>query len=98
MKTSEMPPGWWVPCNLPDGRTAIADAEDPGQACVVAAIRRISKAPRSKSHAGCPGGSRCREKCPGNSQDYAVVAAWLDGIEPLPDGQLFVMAPGSEAR
>jgi len=55
-------PGWWVFLSLPDGRFAIADAEDPAQAAVVAAIRR---------------------------RDYPVVAAWMDEVEPLPDGQLF---------
>lgn len=82
-----MPVGWWVPCNLPDGRTAIADAGDPAQARVVAAIRRI-KAAVSKPHGRCPGGRDCRNRYAGSTEDYAVVAGWLDGIEPLPDGQL----------
>jgi uncharacterized iron-regulated membrane protein len=55
-------PGWWVFLSLPDGRGAVADAEDPAQAAVVAAIRR---------------------------RDYPAVAAWMDTVEPLPDGQLF---------
>lgn len=62
MNLTEMPPGWYAGLTLPDGRVAIADAEDPGQAAVVAAIRR---------------------------RDIPAVAAWLDGTEPLPDGQLF---------
>lgn len=55
-------PGWWVFLSLPDGRFAIADAENPDHASVVAAIRR---------------------------RDYAAVTAWMDAVEPLPDGQLF---------
>ena len=35
-----MPPGHYVGCSLPDGRVAIADAENPAHASVVAAIRR----------------------------------------------------------
>ena len=62
MNLSDHGPGWWVFLSLPDGRHAIADAEDPAQAGVVAAIRR---------------------------RDYAAVAAWMDTVEPLPDGQLF---------
>ncbi len=57
-----MPPGWYVGLTLPDGRVAIADAENPEHAAVVAAIRR---------------------------RDIAAVAAWMDTVEPLPDGQLF---------
>lgn len=64
MNLTQMPPGWYAGLSLPDGRVAIADVEDPGQARVVAAIRR---------------------------RDYAAVAEWLDGIEPLPDGQLFTL-------
>jgi len=37
---TEMPPGWYVGLSLPDGRVAIADAENPEHAAVVAAIRR----------------------------------------------------------
>jgi len=37
---ADLPPGWWVFLGLPDGRLAIADAEDPADAVVVAAIRR----------------------------------------------------------
>jgi hypothetical protein len=31
-----------------------------------------------------------REKHAGSPEDYAIVAAWLDEREPLPDGQLFM--------
>jgi hypothetical protein len=86
---TQLPAGWWVPCDLPDGRVAIGDAEDPGQARVVAAIRRINAA-AGRSHSRCPGGSRCRNRYAGSPEDYAVVAAWLDEREPLPDGQLFI--------
>jgi hypothetical protein len=34
-----MPPGWYVGLSLPDGRVAVADAENPAHAAVVAAIR-----------------------------------------------------------
>lgn len=85
---TDLPAGWWVPCDLPDGRIAIGDAEDPAQAHVVAAIRRINKACSTACRGRCPGGRNCRERA-GSMQDYAVVAAWLDEIEPLPDGQLF---------
>lgn len=81
-------PGWWVPCNLPDGRVAIGDAEDAAQKPLVAAIRRINAA-ASRPHGRCPGGRRCRNKYAGSPEDYAVVTAWLDEREPLPDGQLF---------
>ena len=64
MNLTGMPPGHYVGCSLPDGRVAIADAENPEHASVVAAIRR---------------------------RDYAAVTAWMDEIEPLPDGQLFVL-------
>jgi len=37
---ADLPPGWWVFLGLPDGRLAIADAEDPADAAIVAAIRR----------------------------------------------------------
>jgi hypothetical protein len=37
---TEMPPGWYVGLSLPDGRVAIADAENPAHAAAVAAIRR----------------------------------------------------------
>jgi len=40
MNIADLPPGWWVFLSLPDGRFAIADAEDPAQAAAVAAIRR----------------------------------------------------------
>ena len=40
MNLSDYGPGWWVFLSLPDGRHAIADAEDPEQAGIVAAIRR----------------------------------------------------------
>jgi uncharacterized iron-regulated membrane protein len=60
---TQMPPGYYVGCSLPDGRVAIADAENPDHAAAVAAIR---------------------------ARDYPAVAAWMDGIEPLPDGHLFV--------
>ena len=40
MNLTNMPPGWHVCLSLPDGRVAIADAEDPADAGVVAAIRR----------------------------------------------------------
>ena len=36
---ADLPPGWWVFLGLPDGRLAIADAENPADASVVAAIR-----------------------------------------------------------
>jgi hypothetical protein len=85
---TDLPAGWWVPCGLPDGRVAIGDAEDPAQARVVAAIRRINAAV-SRPHGRCPGGRRCRNKHAGSPEDYAIVAAWLDEFEPLPDGQLF---------
>ena len=62
MNLTGLGPGWWVGLTLPDGRVALADAEDPEQAAVVAAIRR---------------------------RDYPAVAAWMDEVEPLPDGQLF---------
>ena len=39
MNLTEMPPGWYVGLTLPDGRVAIADAENPEHASVVAAIR-----------------------------------------------------------
>lgn len=64
MNLTELGPGHWVGLTLPDGRVAIADAENPAHASVVAAIRR---------------------------RDYAAVSAWMDKIEPLPDGQLFVL-------
>jgi hypothetical protein len=60
---AELPPGWYVFLSLPDGRFAIADAENPDHAKAVAAIRR---------------------------RDHAAVAAWLDELEPLPDGCLFL--------
>ena len=62
MNLTELGPGWWVGLTLPDGRVAIADAENPAHVAVVAAIRR---------------------------RDYPAVAAWLDHLEPLPDGALF---------
>jgi hypothetical protein len=62
LNIADLPPGWYVFMSLPDGRFAIADAENPEHAKAVAAIRR---------------------------RDHAAVAAWLDGLEPLPDGQLF---------
>jgi hypothetical protein len=37
---TELPPGHYVGLSLPDGRVAIADAENPEHAAVVAAIRR----------------------------------------------------------
>jgi hypothetical protein len=40
MRIADLPPGWWVFLSLPDGRFAIADAENPGDAAAVAAIRR----------------------------------------------------------
>ena len=40
MNLSELGPGWWVGLTLPDGRVAIADAENLEHASVVAAIRR----------------------------------------------------------
>ena len=40
MNMADLPPGWWVFLGLPDGRLAIADAEDPADAAIVAAIRR----------------------------------------------------------
>ena len=40
MNIADLPPGWWVFLGLPDGRLAIADAEDPADAAIVAAIRR----------------------------------------------------------
>ena len=40
MNLTERGPGWYVGLTLPDGRVAIADAEDPADAAVVAAIRR----------------------------------------------------------
>ena len=40
MNLTEMPPGHWVGMTLPDGRVAIADAENPEHAAAVAAIRR----------------------------------------------------------
>ena len=61
---ADLGPGWWVFLGLPDGRLAIADAENPGHASVVAAIR---------------------------SRDVEAVTAWMDAIEPLPDGQLFTL-------
>jgi hypothetical protein len=36
---TEMPPGYYVGLSLPDGRVAIADAENPDHAAAVAAIR-----------------------------------------------------------
>ena len=36
---ADLPPGWWVFLGLPDGRLAIADAENPEHASIVAAIR-----------------------------------------------------------
>jgi len=60
---TEQPPGWWVGLTLPDGRVALADAENPDHAKAVAAIRH---------------------------RDHPAVAAWLDELEPLPDGHLFL--------
>lgn len=40
MNLTGMPPGHYVGCSLPDGRVAIADAENPEHSSVVAAIRR----------------------------------------------------------
>ena len=40
MNLTNLPPGWHVGLSLPDGRVAIADAENPDDAAVVAAIRR----------------------------------------------------------
>ncbi len=40
MNMADLPPGWYVFLGLPDRRLAIADAEDPADAVVVAAIRR----------------------------------------------------------
>jgi hypothetical protein len=37
---ADLPPGWWVFLGLPDGRLAIADAENPDDAAAVDAIRR----------------------------------------------------------
>ncbi len=39
MNLTTMPPGWYVGLTLPDGRVAIANAENPEHAAVVAAIR-----------------------------------------------------------
>ncbi len=64
MNLTQMPPGWYVGLTLPDGRVAIANAEDEAQAAVVAAIR---------------------------SRDLEAVAAWMDQVEQLPDGQLFIL-------
>ena len=62
MNLTDRGPGHYVGMSLPDGRVAIADAEDPLQAPVVAAIR---------------------------ARNVTAVTAWMDTIEPLPDGQLF---------
>jgi hypothetical protein len=40
LNIADLPPGWWVFLGLPDGRLAIADAENPDDAAAVAAIRR----------------------------------------------------------
>ena len=40
MNLSDFGPGWWVFLSLPDGRFAIADAENPDHAAAVKAIRR----------------------------------------------------------
>lgn len=88
MNLAEVGPGLWVPCDLPDGRTAIGDVGNPAQARVVAAIRRVNAA-ACTPHGRCPGGRQCRNRYAGQPQDYAIVAAWLDQFEPLPDGQLF---------
>jgi hypothetical protein len=37
---ADLGPGWWVFLSLPDGRFAVADAENPDHAAAVAAIRR----------------------------------------------------------
>jgi hypothetical protein len=37
---TDLGPGHWVGMSLPDGRVALADAENPELASVVAAIRR----------------------------------------------------------
>jgi hypothetical protein len=37
---ADLGPGWWVFLGLPDGRLAIADAENPDDAAAVDAIRR----------------------------------------------------------
>jgi hypothetical protein len=79
MRLADLGPGHYVACRLPDGRHAIADAGNPGHARVVAAVRRVNRALIAS-----PG-----ERCPGSPEDYAVVVAWLDQLEPLPDGQLF---------
>ena len=39
MNIADLGPGWWVFLGLPDGRLAIADAENPADTAVVAAIR-----------------------------------------------------------
>ena len=39
MNLTELGPGHWVGLTLPDGRVAIADAENPAHASVIAAIR-----------------------------------------------------------
>jgi hypothetical protein len=67
---TELPPGWYAGLSLPDGRVALADAEDPAQAGIVAAIRR---------------------------RDIAAVTAWMDTVEPLPPGQLFIWEGGEAA-
>jgi hypothetical protein len=81
VNVSGLGPGHHVICHLPDGRTAIADGGNPEHRLVVAAMRRVHQA----------GMNAPRERYPGRLQDYAVVSAWLDLYEPLPDGQLFVM-------
>jgi len=40
VNNADLPPGWYVFLGLPDGRLAIADAEDPADAVAVAAISR----------------------------------------------------------
>ena len=80
MNIADFGPGLWVVCHLPDGRTAIADGSNPAHAPVVAAIRRVHTA----------GMAAPRDRYPGRPEDYRLVSAWLDALEPLPAGQLFV--------
>jgi hypothetical protein len=81
MNIADFGPGWWVCCRLPDGREAIADGENPAHAPVLKAIRRVNQAIVSNRDRA--------DRYPGSARDYALIAAWLDETEPLPDGQLF---------
>jgi hypothetical protein len=73
-KIKDLPPDWYVFASVPDGRTAVAQVDDP----IVPVLRRLTAA-RAANH---------RVQWPGKPADYAAVTDWLDAHEPQPAGQL----------